>query len=92
MFYRLRVQVDNIDDGDVIIVNLEYYQLLIKILGFFKNFELNYFLESLLLLICDFYEVEKLIFCVNVCVMFMNIGFFKKFISCLYGMNIICYI
>lgn len=77
-FYRLRVQVGNIDDGDVIIVNSEHYQLWIKISRPFKNLKLNYFPESLSLLTCDLYEAEKLTSCVNVRVMFMNTGFSKN--------------
>lgn len=77
-FYRLRAQVGNIDDGDVIIVNSEHYQLWIKISRPFKNLELNYFPESLSLLTCDLYEAEKLTSCVNVRVMFMNTGFSKN--------------
>lgn len=75
-FYRLRAQVGNIDDGDVIIVNSEHYQLWIKISRPFKNLESNHFRESLSLLICDLYEAEKLTSCVNVRV--MNTGFSKN--------------
>lgn len=75
-FYRLRAQVGNIDDGDVIIVNSEHYQLWIKISRPFKNLESNHFPESLSLLICDLYEAEKLTSCVNVRV--MNTGVLKN--------------
>lgn len=77
-FYRLRDQVVNIDDGDIIFVDSERDQLWIKILRPFKNLKLNYFPKSVSLLTCNLFEAEKLTSCVNVCVIFINTGFSKN--------------